>query len=154
MSDIKNRVAGLSEEQKKLLTQLLAKEKQQKANAEIVSQPRFEGVVPFSFAQERLWYLDQLTPGNTINNMAGYAKVKGDFKIELAKKCFDDIVLRHETLRSTFIEVDGKPKIILRPSVWNNHLSIDLRGTNNSNVFSVAQDLMFEDARKPFDLEN
>ncbi|NJO90825.1 MAG: hypothetical protein HC831_19050 [Chloroflexia bacterium] len=154
MSDLKNRIAGLSEEQKKKLTLLLAKEKQKKVNAEIVPQPKTDGIIPLSFAQERLWYLDQLTPDNSINNMAGYAIVRGDFKIDTAKKCFDEIVKRHETLRSTFVLTDGKPQIKFNPDAWDNHIDINLRNSLNPDKASEAVQLMVKDAQVPFNLEN
>ena len=152
MSDIKNKIAGLSEEKRKLLTQLLAKEKQQKANAEISPQPKPDGIIPLSFAQERLWYIDQLTPGSAINNMAGYATMKGNFKIEVAKKSCDEIVKRHETLRSSFAEIDGIPQIKVQEGAWDNHSIIDLRNIESSERLSKAHELMLEDARVPFNL--
>ncbi|MEE8522296.1 MAG: amino acid adenylation domain-containing protein, partial [Thermoanaerobaculia bacterium] len=71
--------------------------------------PRRDQAPPLSFAQERLWFLDQLEPGSTAYSMPLGFLLHGPLDAAILERCFDEVVRRHETLRTTFSEVDGKP---------------------------------------------
>ncbi|WP_220386635.1 amino acid adenylation domain-containing protein [Frankia sp. ArI3] len=64
---------------------------------------------PASFAQQRLWFLDQLTPGNAAYNIPGALRLHGAIDLDLWRRACAEIVRRHESLRTTFEEVDGEP---------------------------------------------
>ena len=64
--------------------------------------------MPMSFAQERLWFLDQLEPGNSAYNMAGAIRLRGDVDLAALRAAFDQVVDRHESLRTVFPTVDGR----------------------------------------------
>ncbi|MHC5724335.1 MAG: non-ribosomal peptide synthetase [Nostoc sp.] len=66
-------------------------------------------VFPASFAQQRLWFLDQLIPGNAIYNVPTVIRLTGSLKLAALEQTFNEIVRRHETLRTTFIVSDGLP---------------------------------------------
>ncbi len=65
--------------------------------------------LPLSFAQQRLWFLDQLEPDSPFYNVAQVIHIKGELKVELLKAALNTIVSRHESLRTTFIAVNGAP---------------------------------------------
>jgi amino acid adenylation domain-containing protein len=71
--------------------------------------PRGDLVEP-SFAQERLWFLDQLEPGNPFYNMAAAFRIRGELAVAALSRSFDALVERHEILRTTFEEIDGRPR--------------------------------------------
>ncbi len=67
-----------------------------------------EARMPLSFAQERLWFLDQLEPGNAAYNMAGAIRLRGAVDVQALRLAFDRVVDRHETLRTVFPTIDGR----------------------------------------------
>ena len=72
---------------------------------------------PTSFAQQRLWFLDQLLPGNPIYNVLTVIRLTGSLKLAALEQTFQEIVRRHETLRTTFIVLDGQPLQAISPSL-------------------------------------
>ncbi|WP_236062145.1 non-ribosomal peptide synthetase [Actinacidiphila acididurans] len=64
---------------------------------------------PASFPQARMWFLDQLNPGSAAYNIPAAVRVHGPLDVELWRRSLADIVRRHESLRTTFDEVDGEP---------------------------------------------
>ncbi|MCP4662612.1 MAG: AMP-binding protein, partial [bacterium] len=73
------------------------------------------GPVPLSFAQERLWFLDQLAPGSSAYNMYSPFQLQGALDLAALRSAFTAIVRRHETLRTTFRSVDGEPRQVIAP---------------------------------------
>ncbi|HEV2852358.1 MAG TPA: non-ribosomal peptide synthase/polyketide synthase [Thermoanaerobaculia bacterium] len=70
--------------------------------------PRW-GRLPLSFAQERLWFLDQLDPGGTMYNIPSAARLTGELNVPALLAAINEIVRRHEVLRTGFAEADGYP---------------------------------------------
>ncbi|HST63392.1 MAG TPA: condensation domain-containing protein, partial [Longimicrobium sp.] len=73
------------------------------------------GVLPLSFAQERLWFIDRLEPGSTAYNMAWPLRLRGPTDVGALERAVGEIVRRHEALRTTFGEVDGSPVQVIAP---------------------------------------
>jgi hypothetical protein len=74
----------------------------------LVPGPRPERI-PLSFAQQRLWFLDQWEPGNPELNIPGALSLSGTLDVSILQKTLQRIVERHESLRTTFGAEDGKP---------------------------------------------
>lgn len=68
------------------------------------------GYLPLSFAQERLWFLDQLAPGNRVFNMSLPLRIQGHLDLDVLHAALNVLVARHEVLRSRFVVVDGVPR--------------------------------------------
>ncbi|WP_375515921.1 condensation domain-containing protein [uncultured Nostoc sp.] len=66
-------------------------------------------VFPTSFAQQRLWFLDQLAPGNPFYNVSTALRLTGSLHFTALKQTFNKIVRRHETLRTRFVMVQQQP---------------------------------------------
>ncbi len=64
--------------------------------------------VPLSFSQQRLWFLEQLLPGSAAYHVPVAVKLDGEIDLDVWRRCCDEIVRRHEILRTRFIEVDGQ----------------------------------------------
>ena len=77
--------------------------------------------LPLSFAQQRLWFLDQLEGENAIYNMPAALRLEGSLNHAALEQAFAEIVQRHETLRTTFTQVDGKPVPVIHQSSMINH---------------------------------
>src|SRR5919205_3846885 len=64
---------------------------------------------PVSFAQQRLWFLAQLEPDNPSYNLPQILRLKGELNVNALEQTINAIIARHESLRTTFKEVDGEP---------------------------------------------
>src|SRR5262249_17253105 len=70
---------------------------------------RGEAGLPLSFAQQRLWFLDQLAPNNPFYNVAGAMKLAGKLDLAALERAINEIVRRHEVLRTRFEVIEGEP---------------------------------------------
>lgn len=109
------------------LAQLMQQGKagQPATDAALTAQPRI-GPQPLSFAQERLWFLDQLHRGNAFYNVNAAVKLTGDLNIAALEQAFLALVQRHEALRTRFVEVSGEPKQIFDSAEKNRLMFEDL----------------------------
>nr|WP_163737384.1 non-ribosomal peptide synthase/polyketide synthase [Mycobacterium gallinarum] len=86
----------------------------------LVAGPR-AAVIPLSFAQSRLWFLDRFQGGAATYNMPNALHIKGPLDVEALVSAFDDVIARHESLRTIFPDTDGVPfqKVIpAEPGMW------------------------------------
>ncbi len=75
-----------------------------------------EQALPLSFAQERLWFLDQLEPGNPFYNVPAALRLKGVLDTTALEQSLKEIVKRHEVLRATLTQVAGQPVQMIAPT--------------------------------------
>ena len=73
------------------------------------------GLFPASFAQRRLWFLDRMVPGSAAYNVPLALRVVGPLDVAALEKALHSLVERHESLRTTFSEIDGDPVQIVAP---------------------------------------
>ena len=106
-----------------------------------------------SFAQERLWFLDQLEPGNPFYVVPLALRLRGPLDVDGAgaRHCAD-IVRRHEVLRTTFPAVDGRPVQAIGEAAGVALPVEDLRDLPPDARAAEAERLTLEEARRPFDL--
>jgi amino acid adenylation domain-containing protein len=69
--------------------------------------------LPLSFAQQRLWFIDQLEPGKALYNIPGVVRLEGRLDLESLKSAIDEIVRRHEVLRTRIEVEDGEPMQVI-----------------------------------------
>ncbi len=108
-----------------------------------------------SFAQQRLWFLDRLQPGSTLYNIAGAFKLIGELDIAALEHSLWEIIQRHESLRTIFVEVQGEPVQICIPvtELSAQFLTvIDLRSLSSTESEIYAQQLAHAEALCPFQL--
>ncbi|MCP4405726.1 MAG: amino acid adenylation domain-containing protein, partial [bacterium] len=109
-------------------------------------------VLPLSFAQQRLWFLDQFEPGQTVYHIPLAFRLEGPLNITALEQSFLELVRRHEALRTTFEHVDGIPlqHIAASPDfAWE---VVNLDAIPPSAREARLQEQLTEDARRPFDL--
>jgi amino acid adenylation domain-containing protein/FkbH-like protein len=108
--------------------------------------------LPASFAQQRLWFLDQLEPGSPAFNIAHTLKITGAVDAAAFEKSFNLMAARHESLRTSFGSEADAPVQIIHNSVRVPFRKIDLSGVEDGTRETEAQRLIAEDANRPFDL--
>src|SRR6185369_3845874 len=72
-----------------------------------IQRARRTGQLPLSFAQQRLWFMDQLQPGQSIYNIPSAVRLTGELNVAALRQSLNDLVNRHEILRATFSDVEG-----------------------------------------------
>jgi amino acid adenylation domain-containing protein len=107
--------------------------------------------LPLSFAQQRLWFIGQLDPGNSTYNIPAAVRLRGSLNLSALERSVNEIVKRHEALRTTFPMVDGRPVQLIAPTLIMTLPVIDLRELPESERETEVQRLVAEEARKPFD---
>jgi hypothetical protein len=108
--------------------------------------------LPLSFAQQRLWFLDQLVSGNPFYNVSTAVRLIGHLNVTALAQSLDGIVRRHETLRTTFVSVEGQPVQIIAPVQIVSLPAVDLRELVEAEREIQAWWLIVEEERRPFDL--
>jgi amino acid adenylation domain-containing protein len=111
-----------------------------------------ERPLPLSFAQQRLWFIDQFEPGSPLYNIPVGLRVEGPLHSELLALCLGEIVRRHETLRTVFTTLEGSPVQVIRPAEPFGMTVVDLSGLPESQREARALLLAREEAARPFDL--
>ncbi|MGC1394710.1 MAG: amino acid adenylation domain-containing protein [Coleofasciculaceae cyanobacterium] len=111
-------------------------------------------VFPASFAQARLWFIDQLVPGNAFYNVPTALRLRGVLNLSALEQTFKEIVRRHETLRTRFAVVDGElVQAIATASTLNISLPvIDLQQLDQKERDRYSQQLVSQEYQLPFNL--
>jgi len=117
----------------------------------LVPVPR-DGDLPLSFAQQRLWFLDQLEPNSPFYNIPTALRLTGKVNLEALEQSIHEIVKRHESLRTTFGSKDGKPFQIIDDQLQLPIEKIDLRSLDETEREERVRKLALEEAQKPFNL--
>jgi alpha-ketoglutarate-dependent taurine dioxygenase/acyl carrier protein len=111
------------------------------------------GTLPLSFAQERLWLVDRLEPNSTAYNMPAALRLVGSLNIAALEQSFNEIVRRHEVLRTTFTEVDGQPVQAIALSLTLKIPVVDLQALPETERDAEVLRLAAQETQLPFDLE-
>ncbi|MDI1433382.1 non-ribosomal peptide synthetase [Polyangium sorediatum] len=113
-------------------------------------EPR-EGPIPLSFAQERLWFLDQWGTGAAYN-VFGALRMKGDLGVEALERALGEIVRRHESLRTTFVMEGEAPRQIIHPAPALSLPPVDRTHIPDEQRDAEVEHLAQIEARRTFDL--
>ena len=105
-----------------------------------------------SFAQRRLWFLDQFVPDKSTYNLPAALLLTGNVEVGILGRCFDVIVQRHEILRTTFVEHQGEPLQVVHPAQRIPVAQIDLSDLPHERRWAAALKLANIEMRRPFDL--
>jgi amino acid adenylation domain-containing protein/non-ribosomal peptide synthase protein (TIGR01720 family) len=81
----------------------------------VVAGPR-PARVPLSFGQERMWYVDQLEPGSPLFNVPSMLRLSGPLDVDALGRALDEVVRRHEVLRTTLVPLEGGPVQVVAPA--------------------------------------
>ncbi|MBW4537640.1 MAG: amino acid adenylation domain-containing protein [Myxacorys chilensis ATA2-1-KO14] len=150
--------------QKRALLDVLLREQGMKAPTQGIPAQPASDTAPLSFAQQRLWFLDQFEPEKPFYNLSAAVRLQGHLNVGVLEQSFNAIVQRHEALRTTFKQVNGQPVQAIAKSrsetntPANSAFSIPLSLIDLPELPVAAreaevQQLALEEAQQPFDLE-
>ena len=108
--------------------------------------------LPLSFAQQRLWFLDRLETGTLAYNGSTAVHLQGVLNVAVLEQCINEIVRRHEVLRTSFPAVDGQPIQSIAPTLKLSLPVVDLRGLQCQQREEKVQQLVTQEAQRPFNL--
>ncbi len=111
-----------------------------------------DGDLPLSFAQQRIWFIDQLEPGNSAYNFPAAVHLKGPLNLVALKQSLNEIIKRHEVLRTTFRIVEGRPVQVVAPRLMLDLPIVDLEWLPEAERKNEIQRLATIEAQRPFDL--
>lgn len=150
--EITSRHSGLSAGKRALLEKRLAGARKEKNRPAFLSAPRRNGRVPLSFAQQRLWFLDQLEPASSLYNLPVAVRLRGPLDGDALGRAINVIVARHEILRTQFKSEDGTPVQVVTSALSVPLPVFDLTHQPEAHREIELQRLLGEEARRPFDL--
>jgi amino acid adenylation domain-containing protein len=113
-----------------------------------------DGELPLSFAQARLWFLDQLEGGSAAYNMPAAVWLNGQLNVAALEMAVQEIVQRHEVLRTTLKIGNGSPVQVIAPTLTVTVPVVDLQALPEEEQSALVRRLATEEAQQPFDLSN
>ncbi|MES2295467.1 MAG: amino acid adenylation domain-containing protein [Pseudomonadota bacterium] len=113
---------------------------------------RRDGPLPLSFGQQRLWFLDQYEQGSTAYNMSGALRLSGQLDVAALGKALNEVLRRHESLRTTFASVDGQANQVIAAQCDLALALTDLSALPHGEREANARWKMQDAAQTPFDL--
>src|SRR6267143_668427 len=125
-----------------------------KAPASTVSIPRRPSAptAPLSFAQQRLWFIDQLEPGSPAYHIATSLRLMGNLNVHALERAMQSVVDRHEVLRTRFPAVDGTPIQLIEPAQRIEVPLVDVTQLPEAEREQRTRERFKEAAQEPFNL--
>ncbi|WPB76076.1 amino acid adenylation domain-containing protein [Archangium violaceum] len=120
--------------------------------ADVMARISREGALPVSFAQQRLWFLDQLEPGSPLYNIPSAMQLEGALDVAALARAMAELVHRHESLRTTFVSRNGEPGATLVPSLELSLEQVDLSALPEAERGAETRRQIQQEALRPFDL--
>jgi amino acid adenylation domain-containing protein len=147
VSTLRDRIAALPPERRRELERRLLALRDPVQDPEIRSR-EWTGPCRLSFAQERLWFLDQLLPGTPLYNMPVTIEIDGPLNIDALHRALDALAARHSSLRTRYASTDGIPWQTVDPAVRVEFNRVEAQARSAGEIGEIA----LEAASRPFDL--
>ena len=148
--DLSTRRSNLSQTQRALLEKLLRGKAADAVDAPSIPRRPEHDRAPLSFSQQRLWFLDQLVPGNPFYIIPAVVELTGSLDEAALEQSLNRIVARHEILRTSFVTIDGQPAQIIAPALTLQVPVIDLGRFDDRKEETLK--IAAREAQQPFDL--
>lgn len=150
MTDLAAQAARLSPAKRALLEKLLKQPPSGAARS--IGRRAADGPAPLSFAQQRLWFFDQLEPQNPFYNVSASVPIEGPLDADRLENCLRAVIARHESLRTVFLSEQGQPRQMVLPSIEWRLARYDLSRLPPTQRAAEENRLTLREAEKPFDL--
>src|SRR5438270_9607019 len=152
MSTQHARIFELSSKRRALLEELLQEEGVERACTPVIPRRTNNDPAPLSFAQQRLWFLDQLDPGGSAYNIPWAIRLEGCLNVEVLRQALAEIIARHEIVRTTFGVTSEGLRQVIAP-VLNIPLPIiNIEALGSAERETEVQRLVLQEAQQGFDL--
>lgn len=152
MDDLRQRLANLSPAKRGILELQLERNRARAGLAESIPRRAADDPVPASYAQQRLWFLNQLETDNAFYNVPIARRLRGRLDIDALRKAVERLTIRHEALRTNFVARDGRPLQVISETPRFAFSVIDLRHLKYTALDSEVDRLARAEADLPFDL--
>jgi amino acid adenylation domain-containing protein len=152
VSDIAKRIADLSPEKLKLLVRRTHQKSGNGSQAIIRPQKRETNALPLSFAQQRLWFFDQLELTPSTYNIPYALHLNGTLELAALERSFNEVMQRHEVLRTHFPTLDGQPVQRITNTLRLTIPLLDLSALSRIERETISRQLANQEAQRPFDL--
>ncbi|MEH2170925.1 MAG: amino acid adenylation domain-containing protein, partial [Nostoc sp.] len=113
-----------------------------------------QGNLPLSFAQQRLWFLAQLEPDSPFYNLPAAICLQGQLNLEALQQTFNEIINRHEALRTNFQIIEGQAVAVISEEKPLNLSIFDISELPANKQEAEVKQLTFQEAQQPFDLKS
>ena len=153
MSSIYEQIASLPPEKRELFEMMLMEQGVDLSQIMIVPQKRDGKPFPLSYSQQRLWFLDQMEPGSPLYNIPSALRVHGRLDADALRRSFNEIIRRHEVLRTTFATENDQPVQIIADKLEIDVPVIPVEEDNPQKAEEAVHRLAVEEALQPFDLQ-
>ncbi|HEV2437634.1 MAG TPA: amino acid adenylation domain-containing protein [Verrucomicrobiae bacterium] len=150
--EIITRRPELSDEKRALLEKRLRGALKDRSRTPAIPRRTSSGKAPLSFAQQRLWFFDQLEPGSPLYNMPTALRLRGRLNLTALQKALNAMVARHESLRTRFNAEDGCPVQIIVPPAPVELPVLDLSREPSFEREETLRQRLNDEAKRPFDL--
>src|ERR1043165_215692 len=142
----------LSGKKRAILEALLREQGIGETKAARIRRRKESGPAPLSFAQQRMWFLDQLEPESPLYNIHMGVELSGPLNVSVLQRSIAEILRRHEALRTTFTVIDNRPVQVINQHAIFKLPVIDLQQFDESERRLKVTQCAEEDARRRFDL--
>ena len=152
MENVSDKKSKLSAAKRALLEQRLRGVSDSSQVSRSIPRRPHQALVPLSFAQQRLWFLDQLLPGNSSYSVSRHVRIRGDVDCQALERALNAVIERHESLRTVFRLVGNEPVQIIQPHHDLPLPLIDLSGLAESQRARETERVAVEHAKIGFSL--
>ncbi|HLF24980.1 MAG TPA: amino acid adenylation domain-containing protein [Anaerolineae bacterium] len=156
MGELEQQLVDLTPEQRRLVELWLRQEQAKAAKthrANVIPRRWATEPTPLSFAQQRMWFLNRLEPESSAYHLLIAVRLTGRLHLPTLARSLDEIVRRHEVLRTTFPEVEGQSIQVIAPSLTLPLPLIDLSNLPAAESETRVRQLALGEVGRPFDLE-
>lgn len=149
-----NRLSDLTEQQRQLLELVLDNKSADTSRLPI--QRRAKNLVdpPLSFSQQSMWFMAKLAPTSPFYNVPSVTRFVGDLNIDALRAAFNALIKRHEVVRTSFPDVEGRPVQRIHPELLLKIPLVDLSATRATAREARMMKLVHEESIRIFDIEN
>ncbi len=152
MSNLAERLTTLSPQQRALLERRLREKRVNSLVPQTITRRGPSDPCPLSIDQERLWFVSCLEPDSSAYNLTTAVRVGGRLNKSVLQRSFDEVIKRHEILRTTFPARNGEPYQRIAPALSLKIPKVDLRRLPKTRQEHALQQIIRAESHRPFDL--
>lgn len=143
---------ALSPAKRAAFMRMLQKKSVLSANAQLIPRRPQHDSAPLSFAQQRLWFIDQLVTGRSLYHLSAAVRLSGQLDVRALEQSLTEVIRRHESLRTSFRLVNNEPMQIIAPAYPCSLPVLDLSEVPQPEQVEKIKQVTVEEAQEPFDL--